>query len=644
MREFCDGAVVIVDLAQAVPFDGHPRSWHVNPETRLDFLLDQYEEWREVRAEGSFDDFVCERLGGQSEATVARLRIAVRKLAAFDECVRPTDRAVPQGLRCGEEPVPGYRLQAKLGQGGFGQVWRAVGPGGVECAMKFVEVGGPTAATELRALDAVRNRRHPNLTAIFGVWQRDSWLVVAMELADRSLADELHAAVEDGSTGIPPRRLARYLREAAAGLDYLAADPRGGVQHRDVKPQNLLSIGGSVKVADFGLARVLDRSEISHTGNMTFEYAAPEFFENRTTLQSDQYSLAVTYCVLRGNRLPFLGTRAALLRGHTSLPPDLGMIPPSERPAVSRALSKAPQERWESCTAFAEAIAAADSAPAPDPLLSNRVTVRAHETLPLDRGCNIAFDFGRDETVESRPPRPLRLVALFAVVLATALAAAFSVWWALRSPTPGTIRFPGLPVDASVSVDGQPTARNPGSEIRIAVEPGPHSVTVRRPGYSTYERQVEVSPGESLSLQIELSPIPTPVASAGATLAARATSPAQTAPPSRPVFPLTEPTVPSPSDPAAATARAMLRLGKTLEKTRWSWPDNSLPKPWFELNENRTVTAGWHGQRGTWEVASPTTIRAVVMSSPRTLQTFLVDLEAGTLKNVRTGEVHRRIR
>ncbi|MFO0953851.1 MAG: DUF1559 domain-containing protein [Isosphaeraceae bacterium] len=280
----------------------------------------------------------------------------------------------------GAEPVPGYRLVMRLGRGGFGQVWKAEGPGGFHVALKFVDLGDQARNVELRSLELLKNIRHAHLLPNFGAWQIDDYLVIAMELADQTLLHRLNEMRAKGHPGIPAPEVHDHFYDAARGLDYLN-EPRHtsetgelvGIQHRDVKPENLLLVGGSVKVADFGLARVLAHTMTSHTGSMTVMYAAPEFFHKQTTSQSDQYSLAVAYCHLRGGRLPFTGTQAELMHGHLHLPPDLTMLPEDERPAVARALSKTPSDRWPSCREFVKAVMNAGSeaepvaAPAPAP-------------------------------------------------------------------------------------------------------------------------------------------------------------------------------------------------------------------------------------------------------------------------------------
>jgi formylglycine-generating enzyme required for sulfatase activity len=279
--------------------------------------------------------------------------------------------AVPLVLAAGARPLPDYELKALLGRGGFGEVWRATGAGGFDVALKFVRREGKEGDVERRALETIKGLRHAHLLPVFGAWERLGWLIVAMELADKTLMDrflECHAA---GQRGIPREELLGYLRDSARGLDYLT-EARPGfdgkmtfLQHRDVKPQNLMLVGGTVKVADFGLIKVLKHTATQASSKMTLAYAPPELFGEKLTRWSDQYSLAVSYCLLRGGRMPFSGNAAQLTIGHLQRPPDLSMLPEAERPAVARALEKEPEKRWPNCTAFAEAVAQVQRPPSP---------------------------------------------------------------------------------------------------------------------------------------------------------------------------------------------------------------------------------------------------------------------------------------
>jgi len=267
-------------------------------------------------------------------------------------------------LKSGIEPVPGYVLVERLGMGGFGEVWKATAPGGFPIAMKFVSRLGQGVKVEMRALEIIKALRHPNLLATFGTWQIPGLLVIAMELGDRTLCDRFKEAVAEGLPGIPRDELLEYLQEAAKGIDYLN-EPQHvldgkqsmSVQHRDIKPQNILLVGRGVKVADFGLVRMLEHAVTAHTGSMTPGYAAPEFMRGRTSSRSDQYSLAAMYCELRGGRLPFQGSVEQVLFGHLEGTPDLSMLPEEERPIASRALAKDPEDRWPSCRDFVAALA-----------------------------------------------------------------------------------------------------------------------------------------------------------------------------------------------------------------------------------------------------------------------------------------------
>jgi formylglycine-generating enzyme required for sulfatase activity len=259
-------------------------------------------------------------------------------------------------FRPGVRPVPEYVLVEKLGEGGFGQVWRARDDAAFEVALKFLRIDARTDATELRGVDVMRNVRHSNILPMFRTWRIGGWFVLAMELAEKTLHQRLMEVEKAGHAGIPGQELLEYLLEAAKGLDYLHGL---NIQHRDIKPQNLVLVGGSVKVADFGMAKLLEYSMASNSGSLTPSFAAPEQFQGLTSPHSDQYSLAVTYCQLRTGRLPFLGSQHEVVWGHMQGEPNLGMLPEAERPVLARALAKNPDQRWRSCREFVAALAAA---------------------------------------------------------------------------------------------------------------------------------------------------------------------------------------------------------------------------------------------------------------------------------------------
>lgn len=356
----------------------------MSDDTLLDELLDEWESQLNCAGAPSLEAFIEKHCAGASDDLRERFRRRAQALAAMDRKLAaagdgpapPSQRdANPRSdlLRPGWEPLPGYRLEERRGRGGFGEVWKATAPGGFHVALKFVRLQHRVGEAELRALQVIKDLRHPHLLSVFGAWQEHGYLIVAMELAERTLAERFEEATAQApQAGIPREELLRYFGEAAKGLDFLNKPSAGeggggnaGVQHRDIKPQNLLLVGGSVKVGDFGLARVLEHSLTGHTGSMTVAYAPPEFFGRQTSTQSDQYSLAVTWCELRGGRLPFTGSQAQLMAGHLNEPPDLSMLPPEERPVVARALAKKPPERWPTCGEFVESLRQATTSTTP---------------------------------------------------------------------------------------------------------------------------------------------------------------------------------------------------------------------------------------------------------------------------------------
>ncbi|WP_182866216.1 protein kinase domain-containing protein [Rhodopirellula sp. JC639] len=258
-------------------------------------------------------------------------------------------------IQPGYEPIEGYVLEKRIGRGGYGEVWRATAPGGLKKAVKFVfgQQDERRAEQELKSLERIKAVQHPFILTLERFELIENQLVIVTELADGSLEDVYKQHQARGSCGIPRDMLLGYMKDAADALDYLHQLYK--LQHLDIKPGNLLIVGGRVKVADFGLLKDLGDIECSMVGGLTPIYAPPEVFDGRPSMHSDQYSLAVMYQELLTSTRPFSGrTIAQLATQHVHNAPNLKPLPASDRPCVARALEKSPERRFASCTEFVE--------------------------------------------------------------------------------------------------------------------------------------------------------------------------------------------------------------------------------------------------------------------------------------------------
>jgi len=309
----------------------------------------------------------------------------------------------------GDEPVPGagYRLERFLGRGGFGEVWRATTPGGAEAAVKIIRLGGAEGRKEFRALQLVKRIRHPNLMPLVAFWLKSAdgtvlddalagqpeldiretaggmaretlvapsisrlsepaELVIAMGLGDKSLFDRLEECRAEGLPGIPQEELLGYLEDAAEAIDFLNSpvhDQGAGpvaIQHCDVKPHNLMIVGGAVQVCDFGLARMIGADRVTSAA-ASVAYAAPELLETgKPSPSTDQYSLAITYYELRAGKLPYCEeTLVAVVEAKHRGDLDFSACTPAEQEVLRRATLPDPARRYASSMEMARALRAA---------------------------------------------------------------------------------------------------------------------------------------------------------------------------------------------------------------------------------------------------------------------------------------------
>ena len=269
-----------------------------------------------------------------------------------------------------------YEVQDFIGQGAMGFVYRAyhaqLERTGAVKVLQAIAPDPDTTARFRHEAQAIAQMRHPNILNVydFGEYQGMPYMIVEF-VPGGSLADRLSQGILDQPTTI------KYLRGIAAGLDHAHAQ---GIVHRDVKPANvLLEKDDTPVLADFGLAKLLQGSSLkSMTGVTTGTpaYMSPEQVAgSQVGPAADRYSLAtIAYEMLTG-MIPFDGVGVLeILYAQVHREPP----PPSTRirrlnsrvdAVIMRGLAKKPADRWDTCTEFVEALAAAldrKSAPPPD--------------------------------------------------------------------------------------------------------------------------------------------------------------------------------------------------------------------------------------------------------------------------------------
>jgi serine/threonine protein kinase len=250
----------------------------------------------------------------------------------------------------------------RIGEGGFGEVWECRAPGGVPVAVKrlFATVSPKFVEREKQSLDMICSGhfRHPFLLQVFGWWLQENQVHIVMELADESLDDRLKQAKAVGLPGLDADEpLKQIIRDAGEALDFL--NFKCHILHRDVKPANMLLMGERLKLADFGLAKMMPTLSAmtgQTQGAGTPVFIAPEVVQGFQSMQSDQYSLAVSYCMLRTGRPLFRGTVKEIRDQHVHAKPSLEetILSRGEQRVLSKALSKEPTDRFRSSSEFVQ--------------------------------------------------------------------------------------------------------------------------------------------------------------------------------------------------------------------------------------------------------------------------------------------------
>jgi serine/threonine protein kinase len=279
-----------------------------------------------------------------------------------------------------------YRVDASLGAGGMGEVYRATDTRlGRAVAVKVLSGPGPHDPGRLQRFEqearVVASLSHANVLALHDVGSQDGVDYAVFELLE---GQTLRQRLESGP--LPVSKAVEYGVQICQGL---SAVHGRGIVHRDLKPDNVfLTRSGQVKILDFGLAKLgprglgiveggSDARTPTEPGRLvgTFGYMAPEQARGRPAdARSDIFSMgAVLYEMLSGCRA-FAGqtpadTLAALL---TQDPPAISAIsrpvPRALERVVRRCLERNPEERFQSARDVAFGLEAVSETVAPSPL------------------------------------------------------------------------------------------------------------------------------------------------------------------------------------------------------------------------------------------------------------------------------------
>ena len=378
-----------------------------------------------------------------------------------------------------------YDHLEKIGVGGMGEVWRGTDRMlEREIAIKVLraDLAARPDFVERFRIEAISMARlnHPNIVTVYEFVQDAgmSWMV--LEFVRGKTLDQLQA----DRVRLPWNEAAQLIQQ---GLRGLAAAHVAGIVHRDVKPANaILTPGGTLKLMDFGIARISQGARLTRAGHAvgTVEYMSPEQAQGHVTdARADLYSVGVMFYELVAGRLPFVGnTDYEIIKQHievrhqpvSQLVPD---VPRELDDLLARALAKSPERRFSEAGEFIAAIdrllaepghpGAAAQRKRATPAASAAGIAKAPVDMPADALAGAA-------SVGSRSKLPLTIGVISAGAGALALAAWLATMFGLPLQLPATVAAPeesSRPAIAPTAVVASPAA--PASALASASVPAP---------------------------------------------------------------------------------------------------------------------------------------------------------------------------
>jgi len=258
-----------------------------------------------------------------------------------------------------------YQLKRRLGQGGMGEVFLASSQGEagfskpvvIKRMLPQLALDEGLARMFLAEAQLATHFHHQNIVEVFDVGRGPQGLFIAMELVDGWELSAVSEAMAQQAVRAPAGVVAFIATQVLAGLSHAYRRRKDGqpliTAHRDISPSNILvSREGEVKLADFGIAKVVGEAKKTDPGTFRgkLQYAAPEIvYGEPATHASDEFALAISLYELIGHQHPFWesGTAESYARTLESRPPKpLTGVPTAMWDVLQRMLALQPRDRF----------------------------------------------------------------------------------------------------------------------------------------------------------------------------------------------------------------------------------------------------------------------------------------------------------